>query len=78
MRRNSCQSALIVKEVIVLSKVLSKKRVGKIIIFALIIVSIYNIYVLIATNGIMKTARKVAAGEVTVESDTPYARCNPR
>lgn len=61
-----------------MSKVLSKKRIGKIIIFALIIVSIYYIYVLIATNGIMKTAREVAAGEVTVESDTPYARFSPR
>lgn len=46
-------------------------------IFALIIVSIYYIYVLFATSDVMKMAKKVATGEVTVESGTPYARFRP-
>ena len=54
--------------------VLNKRRGKKIIIFVLIIIFIYYIYVLIETNGVMKMAKKVAAGEVTVESGTPYAR----
>lgn len=57
--------------------VFNKRRVKKIIIFVLIIIFIYYIYVLIATNGVMKMAKKVAAGEVTVESGTPYARFEP-
>lgn len=61
------------KEVIVLGK----KRGGKMIIFVLIIVFIYYIYVLFATNGVMKMAKKVAAGEVTVESGTAYDRFSP-
>ena len=57
--------------------VLNKRRGKKVIIFVLIIIFIYYIYVLIATNGVMKMAKKVAAGEVTVESGTPYARFRP-
>lgn len=57
--------------------VLDKRRGKKIIILVLIIIFIYYIYVLFATNGIMKMAKKVAAGEVTVESGTPYARFRP-
>ena len=57
--------------------VLNKRRGKKIIIFVLIIIFIYYIYVLIETNGVMKMAKKVAAGEVTVESGTPYARFRP-
>ena len=57
--------------------VLDKRRGKKINILVLIIIFIYYIYVLFATNGIMKMAKKVAAGEVTVESGTPYARFRP-
>ena len=57
--------------------VLDKRRGKKIITLVLIIIFIYYIYVLFATNGIMKMAKKVAAGEVTVESGTPYARFRP-
>lgn len=57
--------------------VLNKRRGKKMIIFVLIIIFIYYIYVLSATNGVMKMAKKVAAGEVTVESGTPYARFRP-
>lgn len=56
---------------------MNKRRGKKIIIFVLIIIFIYYIYVLFATNGIMKMAKNVAAGEVTVESGTPYARFRP-
>lgn len=57
--------------------VLDKKRGKKIIVFVLIIIFIYYTYVLIATNGVMKKAKEVATGEVTVESGTPYARFRP-
>lgn len=56
---------------------MNKKIAGRIIIFVLIAALIYYIYVLFATNGVMKMARQVAAGEVTVESGTPYARFSP-
>ncbi len=56
---------------------MNKKRGGKVIIFVLIMVFIYYIYVLLATNAVMKMAKKVASGEVTVESGTPYARFRP-
>ncbi len=57
--------------------VLNKKRGKKIIVFVLIIIFIYYTYVLIATNGVMKKAKDVAAWKVTVESGTPYARFRP-
>lgn len=57
---------------------MNKKGVRKMVIIFFVILIAYYIYVMIATNGIMKEARKVAAGEVTVESDTPYARFSPR
>ncbi len=56
---------------------MSKKRGGKMVIFVLIIVFIYYIYVMFATSDVMKMAKKVATGEVTVESGTPYARFRP-
>ena len=43
------------KEVIVLNK----KRGGKVIIFVLIMVFIYYIYVLLATNAVMKMAKNL-------------------
>lgn len=52
-------------------------KVKKIIILMLLIFSVYYIYVLAATNNIMETARKVAAGDIVAESGTPYARFSP-
>ena len=56
---------------------MNKKRVGKVMIIIFVILIAYYIYVLTTTNGIMETAKKVATGEVTVESGTPYARFRP-
>lgn len=57
--------------------VLNKKRGRKIIISIFIILAAYYIYALCVTNGVMETARKVAAGEIIVESGTPYAIFSP-
>ena len=62
-----------IKEVIVLNK----KRGKKMIIFVFVMLFIYYVYVLFATNGIMQMAKKVAAGEVIVDGGTPYARFSP-
>lgn len=45
--------------------------------FVFIIGFIYSIYVMSVTSDVMKMAKEVAAGEVIVESGTPYARFRP-
>lgn len=57
--------------------VLNKKRGEKMIIFVFIIIFIYYLYVLFATNEVIQMAKKVAAGEIIVESGTPYDRFSP-
>lgn len=47
------------------------------IIIIILVLSVYFIYVLMSTNKIMETARKVAAGDIVVERGTPYARFSP-
>lgn len=56
---------------------LNKKRVGMLVVLAIIGAVVYNIYILNATNGIMEKAEKVAAGEIVVEGGTPYDRFSP-
>ena len=56
---------------------MNKKRGKKMIILILIILAAYYIYALCVTNRVMETARKVAAGEISAESGTPYARFEP-
>lgn len=56
---------------------MSKKRGKKMIIIILLIFIVYYIYVLAVTNKIMETAKSVAAGDIVVESGTPYARFSP-
>lgn len=57
--------------------VLNKRRGRKIAISIFIILAAYYIYALCVTNRVMETARKVATGEIIVESGTPYARFRP-
>ena len=56
---------------------MGRKRIRKMVILMFLVLIIYYIYVLAITNNIMETARKVAAGDIVVESGTPYARFSP-
>ena len=56
---------------------LGRKKIRKMIIFMILVLIVYYMYVLMATNNIMETAKKVAAGDIVVERGTPYARFRP-